>query len=95
LNERLNSQRHIGGGSRLPDTRGLAPIGEITVNPRADYYQHTLAGLDVFALELFRHHCDGPATRRLHYMASRLNLRQTSFPGWKLPLTSASQTTEP
>lgn len=32
----------------------------------------------------------GPATRRLHHMASRIDTTRTSFPGWKLPLSGAS-----
>lgn len=36
----------------------------------------------------------GPATRRLHYMASRLNLQQTAFPGWKLPVAEVSVSVE-
>ena len=37
----------------------------------------------------------GPATRRLHYMASRLNTDQTSFPGWKLAIAKATATVTP
>lgn len=38
---------------------------------------------------------DGAATRRLHYMASRLQTGQTSFPGWKLPVASAGRGVTP
>ena len=37
----------------------------------------------------------GPATRRLHYMASRLNTDQTSFPGWKLSVSETSRAVAP
>lgn len=37
----------------------------------------------------------GPATRRLHYMASRLNTDQTSFPGWKLRVAEATRAVGP
>lgn len=37
----------------------------------------------------------GPATRRLHYMASRLNTEQTSFPGWKLSVARATRSVTP
>lgn len=33
----------------------------------------------------------GPATKRLHHMASRIDTTKTSFPGWKLPLSGASK----
>lgn len=38
----------------FPPADGLAPIGEITVKPRSGYRRHTLAGINVFALEMFR-----------------------------------------
>lgn len=37
----------------------------------------------------------GPATRRLHYMASRLDTEQTSFPGWKLSVAETSREVTP
>ena len=33
---------------------------------------------------------DGPATRRLHAMFSRLNLKGTPIEGWKLKISSAT-----
>lgn len=32
----------------------------------------------------------GPATKRLHHIASRLDTSKTSFPDWKLPLSGSS-----
>jgi hypothetical protein len=37
----------------------------------------------------------GPATRRLHYMASRLNTGETSFPGWKLSIAETTRVATP
>jgi hypothetical protein len=39
---------------------------------------------------LFETAPDGPATRRLHYLCSHVNLQGTPIKGWKLPVTSAS-----
>jgi cytochrome c2 len=52
----------------FPDTRGLAPIDEITVNPRPDYSRHALAGINVFALELFRQYPDLLGVRTKSFM---------------------------
>jgi hypothetical protein len=43
-----------------------------------------------FLRNLFETAPDGPATRRLHYICSRVNLRGTPIEDWKLRITSAS-----
>jgi hypothetical protein len=43
-----------------------------------------------FLRNLFETAPDGPATRRLHSLCSRLNLRGTPIEDWKLRITSAS-----
>lgn len=43
-----------------------------------------------FLQSLFETAPDGPATRRLHYICSNIDLRGTPIEGWKLPITSAS-----
>jgi hypothetical protein len=43
-----------------------------------------------FLRNLFETAPDGPATRRLHHLCSRLNLEGTAIEGWKLRVTSTS-----
>ena len=43
-----------------------------------------------FLQSLFETAPDGPATRRLHYICSNIDLRGTPIEDWKLPITSAS-----
>ena len=45
-----------------------------------------------FLQSLFETAPDGPATRRLHYICSNMDLEGTPIEGWKLPVTSASAT---
>lgn len=60
--------------------------GPFTVEARL-YYQ----AIPPYYLQDRFEQAAGPATRRLHYLASRLDVSQTSFPEWKLPLASASR----
>ena len=39
---------------------------------------------------LFEAAPDGPATRRLHYLCSHVDLKGTPIEGWKLKITSAA-----
>ncbi len=50
------------------------------------YYQ---AMPPYFLRNLFEGAPDGPATRRLHYLCSHLDLKGTAVEGWKLRITSA------
>jgi hypothetical protein len=43
-----------------------------------------------FLRNLFEAARNGPATRRLHYLCSQLNLKGTPIEGWKLTITSAT-----
>jgi hypothetical protein len=43
-----------------------------------------------FLQSLFETAPDGPATQRLHYICSNIDLRGTPIEGWKLPVTSCS-----
>jgi hypothetical protein len=82
-----------GSGSDTLTYRSTLPnvsSGPFSVEARL-YYQ----SIPPFYLQDRFNQASGPATRRLHYMASRLNLEQTSFPGWKLSLAQTSRAVTP
>jgi hypothetical protein len=43
-----------------------------------------------FLQSLFQTAPDGPATQRLHYLCSNIDLRGTPIENWKLPIVSAT-----
>lgn len=52
----------------FPPTSFLAPLADITVEPRDGYRRHSLAGINVFALELFRQFPDVLGVRTRSFM---------------------------
>ncbi|WP_435020944.1 hypothetical protein TA3x_002104 [Tundrisphaera sp. TA3] len=60
---------------------------------RATLYYQALP--PYFLRNLFETAPDGPSTRRLHHMISRLDLKGTPIESWKLPITSATATPGP
>ena len=68
----------------LPD--GLDPAN---LAVRATLYSQSIP--PSWLQQRFRTAPDGPATRRLYYLASRLNLDGTPMEDWKLKLVSAEQ----
>jgi hypothetical protein len=55
------------------------------------YYQATPP---YFLRNLFETAPEGPATQRLHYICSNIDLRGTPIEGWKLPVVSANAAAE-
>ncbi|MBV9122376.1 MAG: hypothetical protein JO112_03310 [Planctomycetes bacterium] len=70
---------------RIELPRGVDP-GRLRV--RATLYYQALP--PYYLRNLFETAPDGPATRRLHYLCSHVNLRGTPLEDWKLRITSAA-----
>jgi hypothetical protein len=67
----------------LPSQAGLDPA---RLRVRATMYYQAIP--PYYLRNLFESARHGPATRRLHYLCSQLNLKGTPIEGWKLPITS-------
>ena len=78
----------------LPASTGTgAGLDSGRLRVRATLYYQAIP--PYFLRNLFEAAPDGPATRRLHHMASRLALKGTPIQGWKLRITSAARDVGP
>ena len=57
----------------FPEAHGTAPVEEITVNKRSEFVRHELAGVNVFALEMFRQFPDILGIRPASFMTGYKN----------------------
>ncbi len=83
-----------GSGSDQVTYRIALPAG---VDPQRVVVKATLyyqAIPPYFLKNLFETAPDGPATRRLHYICSNIDLGGTPIEGWKLPVVSATAEVE-
>jgi hypothetical protein len=91
----LKDERHASGsGSDLVSYRIDLPEGtdpKRLIVKATLYYQATPP---YFLRNLFETAPEGPATQRLHYICSNIDLRGTPIEGWKLPVVSASAAVE-
>ena len=78
-----------GSGTHEVTYRIMLPAGGALegLKVRATLYYQAVP--PYFLKALFDTAPDGPATRRLYYLCSHVNLRGTPIEGWKLKLTSA------
>jgi hypothetical protein len=65
-----------------------AEVDPARLRVRATLYYQAIP--PYFLRNLFEAARHGPATRRLHYLCSQLNLKGTPIEDWKLPITSAT-----
>lgn len=79
-----------GSGSDEVTYRVDLPPGVDPARLRVRATLHYQAIPPYFLRNLFETAPDGPATRRLHHMTSRVDLSGTPIEGWKLPVASAS-----
>lgn len=79
-----------GSGSDEVEYRVKLPAGVDTGKLRVQATLFYQAIPPYFLQSLFETAPDGPATQRLHYICSNIDLRGTPIEDWKLPVTSAS-----
>ena len=83
-----------GSGSDEVTYRVTLPPGVDPKNIRVQATLYYQAIPPYFLQSLFELAPNGPATQRLHYICSNIDLKGTPIEDWKLPLTSASATLE-